>query len=107
MACVNAWTAADRKSTRLNSSHLGNSYAVFCLQKRELVGPDGDIMLDCWIDRKSTRLNSTHSLHGVCPICFAVRARGREGRPEEEYRFFNDPAPTEIYSLSQHAPLPV
>src|ERR1035438_3633006 len=24
----------DRKSTRLNSSHLGISYAVFCLQKR-------------------------------------------------------------------------
>src|SRR5258705_5196772 len=24
--------AADRKSTRLNSSHLGISYAVFCLQ---------------------------------------------------------------------------
>src|SRR5205814_10588888 len=23
----------DRKSTRLNSSHLGNSYAVFCLKK--------------------------------------------------------------------------
>src|ERR1039458_1538364 len=23
-------TASDRKSTRLNSSHLGNSYAVFC-----------------------------------------------------------------------------
>src|ERR1039458_76331 len=26
-------TAADRKSTRLNSSHLGISYAVFCLKK--------------------------------------------------------------------------
>src|ERR1035441_2170177 len=26
-------TAAYRKSTRLNSSHLGISYAVFCLQK--------------------------------------------------------------------------
>src|SRR5258705_1186562 len=25
---------ADRKSTRLNSSHLGISYAVFCLQKK-------------------------------------------------------------------------
>src|ERR1035438_8025768 len=25
--------AADRKSTRLNSSHLGISYAVFCLKK--------------------------------------------------------------------------
>src|SRR5437899_5408291 len=26
--------AEDRKSTRLNSSHLGNSYAVFCLKKK-------------------------------------------------------------------------
>src|SRR5437899_3115361 len=26
--------ASDRKSTRLNSSHLGNSYAVFCLKKK-------------------------------------------------------------------------
>src|SRR2546426_9098157 len=34
--------AKDRKSTRLNSSHLVISYAVFCL------------------DRKSTRLNSSH-----------------------------------------------
>src|SRR5690606_41392161 len=25
--------AADRKSTRLNSSHVKNSYAVFCLKK--------------------------------------------------------------------------
>src|ERR1035441_9346954 len=32
----------DRKSTRLNSSHLGISYAVFCL------------------NNKSTRLNSSH-----------------------------------------------
>src|ERR1035441_476930 len=28
----------DRKSTRLNSSHLGISYAVFCLKKKILVG---------------------------------------------------------------------
>src|SRR5437899_12777909 len=27
-------TAQDRKSTRLNSSHLGISYAVFCLKKK-------------------------------------------------------------------------
>src|SRR5690625_6674285 len=25
---------ADRKSTRLNSSHVANSYAVFCLKKK-------------------------------------------------------------------------
>src|SRR5262245_62333188 len=28
---------ADRKSTRLNSSHLGISYAVFCLKKKNTV----------------------------------------------------------------------
>src|SRR5437899_7729082 len=27
------WPELDRKSTRLNSSHLGISYAVFCLKK--------------------------------------------------------------------------
>src|SRR5947199_2224920 len=28
--------ARDRKSTRLNSSHLGISYAVFCLKKKNV-----------------------------------------------------------------------
>src|SRR2546430_7664271 len=28
-------TRADRKSTRLNSSHSQNSYAVFCLKKKK------------------------------------------------------------------------
>src|SRR2546426_5655659 len=34
---VEAWPArvADRKSTRLNSSHLVISYAVFCLKKKK------------------------------------------------------------------------
>src|SRR5947199_7746001 len=31
----NLWTQTDRKSTRLNSSHLGISYAVFCLKKKK------------------------------------------------------------------------
>src|SRR5947199_6636957 len=30
----------DRKSTRLNSSHLGISYAVFCLKKKNLLPYD-------------------------------------------------------------------
>src|SRR5205814_8161135 len=30
-----ALSATDRKSTRLNSSHLGISYAVFCLKKKK------------------------------------------------------------------------
>src|SRR5258705_6163130 len=28
---------SDRKSTRLNSSHLGISYAVFCLKKKKML----------------------------------------------------------------------
>src|SRR5690625_6962733 len=33
-AVVYAITAGDRKSTRLNSSHVAISYAVFCLKKK-------------------------------------------------------------------------
>src|ERR1035438_10560359 len=35
--CINRMheTIPDRKSTRLNSSHLGISYAVFCLKKKK------------------------------------------------------------------------
>src|SRR5436309_10896935 len=29
------WSAEDRKSTRLNSSHVKISYAVFCLKKKK------------------------------------------------------------------------
>src|SRR5256885_11322302 len=32
--------AADRKSTRLNSSHLVISYAVFCLKKKKITNTD-------------------------------------------------------------------
>src|SRR5690606_39683921 len=32
-----AAASADRKSTRLNSSHVKNSYAVFCLKKKNTV----------------------------------------------------------------------
>src|SRR2546426_4905216 len=41
----------DRKSTRLNSSHLVISYAVFCLNK------------------KSTRLNSSHLVISYAVFC--------------------------------------
>src|SRR5256885_6727085 len=32
------WLSTDRKSTRLNSSHLVISYAVFCLKKKNTTG---------------------------------------------------------------------
>src|SRR5690554_7040524 len=31
---INVFTGGDRKSTRLNSSHVRISYAVFCLKKK-------------------------------------------------------------------------
>src|SRR5688500_19852700 len=33
-ACTSGSSVSDRKSTRLNSSHLVISYAVFCLKKK-------------------------------------------------------------------------
>src|ERR1035438_10562538 len=54
------FTYRDRKSTRLNSSHLGISYAVFCLKKKT---------------RKYTmgRVHADH--HMVSPHCQAVRSQ--------------------------------
>src|SRR5699024_11325434 len=36
LVCTKAkvWISSDRKSTRLNSSHVSISYAVFCLKKQ-------------------------------------------------------------------------
>src|SRR5256885_12078123 len=54
--------ARDRKSTRLNSSHLVISYAVFCLKKKKLAA------LTCYrsrqkrLRRKSRRRDSYHSV---------------------------------------------
>src|SRR5256885_9689731 len=41
-------SSADRKSTRLNSSHLVISYAVFCLKKKQLTRADSAALLQ-WL----------------------------------------------------------
>src|SRR2546427_2137988 len=51
---------ADRKSTRLNSSHSQISYAVFCLKK------------------KSTRLNSSHSQISYAVFCLKKKKNQNE-----------------------------
>src|SRR5690625_6791254 len=40
----------DRKSTRLNSSHVAISYAVFCLKKKKKIEKAHDIIIDMGID---------------------------------------------------------
>src|ERR1035438_10640928 len=47
----------DRKSTRLNSSHLGISYAVFCLKKK-----------------KNTHINAYRSYHQRAPDSTSTRS---------------------------------
>src|ERR1039457_3238881 len=96
----------DRKSTRLNSSHLVISYAVFCLNKKKdsygvYTGSRG-------------RAGCGHRLTGVVcskpPMPQAVRAAYRlavTGHSERLFFFFNDTATTEIYTLSLHDALPI
>src|SRR5258705_6228345 len=50
----------DRKSTRLNSSHLGISYAVFCLKKKKIL---------------SSRCADRHALMRPTSSCHPVAAR--------------------------------
>src|SRR5262245_65230534 len=40
-------SSRDRKSTRLNSSHLGISYAVFCLKKKKITKTRRQNDVDC------------------------------------------------------------
>src|SRR5258705_4566639 len=47
----------DRKSTRLNSSHLGISYAVFCLKKKKTIEQDRNKSLENTI-AESTHVNT-------------------------------------------------
>src|SRR5256885_3421499 len=44
-------TSTDRKSTRLNSSHLVISYAVFCLKKKnlEILAPFALTVIAVWL----------------------------------------------------------
>src|ERR1039458_2664636 len=96
----------DRKSTRLNSSHLGISYAVFCLKKEKNKGGLAYPCLFTW-----PFPNRSHYLalsRASWPHRVYVRVRSTIGLPS--YRrplFFNDAATTEIYPLSLHDALPI
>src|SRR5262245_65037308 len=54
-------SARDRKSTRLNSSHLGISYAVFCLKKKKK------------IKMKIIKIGNNHKTEEIYTICIFNR----------------------------------
>src|SRR5256885_10910419 len=53
----------DRKSTRLNSSHLVISYAVFCLKKKKAVFPSLVPAMTVAVGHVSLRVEPTTTLH--------------------------------------------
>src|SRR5689334_17089022 len=120
--------AADRKSTRLNSSHSSSSYAVFCLKKKrsdgfeiEAIGADIE---DLEGYRETlARIFSAPGAPGVVVYNAALPDPGEIlDTTVERLRtahdvdvlgavvaafFFNDTPPTEIYTLSLHDALPI
>src|ERR1022692_4176779 len=96
----------DRKSTRLNSSHLVISYAVFCLKKknvRQLVCPPTQLLSHIRTPRTPDPYAATGG--GGIPRC--VIEWSSRGARYEFFFFFNDTATTEIYPLALHDALPI
>src|SRR5215470_14342954 len=91
---------ADRKSTRLNSSHGSISYAVFCLKKKKLAAYgilNNKILSEI---RKTVTLDEDN-------VCLKVSERDALALYFDIGCLINDTATTEIYTLSLHDALPI
>src|SRR5438552_2804951 len=90
----------DRKSTRLNSSHQIISYAVFCLKKKKNTKNDNYIDLPLRTPIRATYTPSKYFT--LCPLLLLIPYTATFS-----LFFFNDPATTELYTLSLHDALPI
>src|SRR5580658_4943240 len=99
----NTMDSPDRKSTRLNSSHLVTSYAVFCLKKKTFT------RLIFWPPIHRLHRNAYGQFHQPnIPIPSITHSSYTHSSPHRPTLFFfNDPATTEIYTLSLHDALPI
>src|SRR6266481_2489216 len=97
----------DRKSTRLNSSHSSISYAVFCLKKKKI---NALVSMTHYINTLQAEIRTALAmlsfflfilLHLLLVIDFFLFFL------LFFFFFFNDPATTEIYTLSLHDALPI
>src|SRR5262245_62491996 len=67
----NCWMRTDRKSTRLNSSHLGISYAVFCLKKKKnKVQSNKNASLNTPTNTRTVSLNQQPTNHTKIQLIF-------------------------------------
>src|ERR1039457_2220659 len=92
----------DRKSTRLNSSHLVISYAVFCLKKKET--EENFNQEGRGRPREETRCRKATKTRVTVTWQIDI---ARVAYDAAIYFFFNDTATTEIYTLSLHDALPI
>src|SRR6266540_4145876 len=83
----------DRKSTRLNSSHITISYAVFCLKKKT-ANAETSLLFVYSLVRPIVKKQLLDFLCLAVYWYFVIF-------------FFNDTATTEIYTLSLHDALPI
>src|ERR1039457_6507395 len=90
----------DRKSTRLNSSHLVISYAVFCLKNTGMQGLDPAV-------QALREAGGVPHLHPRNARAGGARRCAAGGNDLDTGFFFNDTATTEIYTLSLHDALPI
>src|SRR5215813_3084144 len=105
-ASRSAWLMVrDRKSTRLNSSHVRISYAVFCLKKKN------NGFMGMVRHRQEFFYESNYQAKPLLNPYFVILAEAYGIRSmavtQLFFFFFNDPATTEIYTLSLHDALPI
>src|SRR6266571_1590006 len=106
-ACLCCGSTRDRKSTRLNSSHMSISYAVFCLKKKKKNKTGAQYKnqkknnQNIIINKLNTVIILIHFLCNAFTIMFHYCYQFIT------VFFFNDTATTEIYTLSLHDALPI
>src|SRR5215510_828520 len=97
----------DRKSTRLNSSHVAISYAVFCLKKKILIESERHTSD---IERAPFRWYALAraSVYNIERLLDGIRQFGSRSMVLSLWLFFfNETPTTEIYTLSLHDALPI
>src|ERR1022692_1899754 len=97
---------SDRKSTRLNSSHLVISYAVFCLKKKK---KNSHKMTELSVVENTYKHDRNCIPAGWVLVTFSFRPYSCSlcWAGGVFFFFFNDTATTEIYTLSLHDALPI
>src|SRR6266571_2115773 len=100
-----SWPERDRKSTRLNSSHMSISYAVFCLKKKK----KSHMLISYavfYIQKK--KIINFQIIKSYCFfLLFVYLLVFLFCSFFFFFFFFNDTATTEIYTLSLHDALPI